>query len=203
MTASCATPAKSAPGSREAARHAARRAGEGLVPKHARADAPRVRDAHWVKPRLVAQVSFTEWTSDIDCAIRRSSDCATTRAPPEGRGARNAAGSRARSVESRHADESRSPALSARRHHEGRLAAYYEAVAEPMLRALEDRPLTLEHWNQGIDKPSWFHQNLGKEAADWLTVVDTPTRTTKSGTREAPCRRQRRFAALARRRCRC
>src|SRR5206468_645899 len=26
--------------------------------------APRLRDAHWVQPRLVAQVRFTEWTSD-------------------------------------------------------------------------------------------------------------------------------------------
>jgi len=26
--------------------------------------APRMRDAHWVKPRLVAQVRFTEWTHD-------------------------------------------------------------------------------------------------------------------------------------------
>ncbi|HYV67361.1 MAG TPA: non-homologous end-joining DNA ligase, partial [Myxococcales bacterium] len=26
--------------------------------------APRMRDAHWVKPRLVGQVSFTEWTHD-------------------------------------------------------------------------------------------------------------------------------------------
>src|SRR6185369_9759250 len=26
--------------------------------------APRLRDAHWVAPRLVAQVRFTEWTSD-------------------------------------------------------------------------------------------------------------------------------------------
>ncbi len=61
------------------------------------------------------------------------------------------------------------------------LADYYEAVAEPMLAALRDRPLALEHWNQGIDKPSWFHQNIGREGADWLTVIETPTRTTKSG----------------------
>src|SRR5207245_10660416 len=26
--------------------------------------APRLRDAHWVEPRLVAQVRFTEWTHD-------------------------------------------------------------------------------------------------------------------------------------------
>jgi ATP-dependent DNA ligase len=28
------------------------------------ADAPRLRDATWVEPRLVAQVGFTEWTRD-------------------------------------------------------------------------------------------------------------------------------------------
>jgi bifunctional non-homologous end joining protein LigD len=27
-------------------------------------DRPRMKDAHWVKPRLVAQVAFTEWTRD-------------------------------------------------------------------------------------------------------------------------------------------
>jgi bifunctional non-homologous end joining protein LigD len=46
-----------------------------------------------------------------------------------------------------------------------------------MLLTLRDRPLSLEHWNQGIDKPSWFHQGLGKEAPSWLTTVATPTRT--------------------------
>lgn len=61
------------------------------------------------------------------------------------------------------------------------VAAYYEAMAEPMLRALKDRPLALEHWNQGIHKGSWFHQSIGKEGPAWLTVVETPTRTTKSG----------------------
>src|SRR5439155_21192975 len=44
------------------------------------------------------------------------------------------------------------------------VADYYAAVAEPLLRALHDRPLSLEHWNQGIHAPSWFHQHLGKEA---------------------------------------
>lgn len=28
------------------------------------ADAPRLRDATWVEPRLVAQIGFTEWTRD-------------------------------------------------------------------------------------------------------------------------------------------
>ena len=28
------------------------------------AGAPRMRDAHWVEPELVAEVSFAEWTND-------------------------------------------------------------------------------------------------------------------------------------------
>ncbi|HYO74847.1 MAG TPA: non-homologous end-joining DNA ligase [Thermoanaerobaculia bacterium] len=38
--------------------------GKDEVPKPLVKDAPRVKVAHWVKPRLVAQVSFTEWTTD-------------------------------------------------------------------------------------------------------------------------------------------
>src|SRR4051812_19834589 len=34
------------------------------IPASVARDAPRVRDAKWVKPRLVAQVAFTEWTDD-------------------------------------------------------------------------------------------------------------------------------------------
>jgi bifunctional non-homologous end joining protein LigD len=58
------------------------------------------------------------------------------------------------------------------------IADYYAAIAEPMVRALRDRPLALEHWNEGIDRPSWFHQDVGRGAPAWLTTIDTPTRTT-------------------------
>jgi bifunctional non-homologous end joining protein LigD len=57
------------------------------------------------------------------------------------------------------------------------LAGYYEAVAEPLLRALADRPLALEHWNDGIDAPSWFQQDIGKDAARWMRLAEIPTRT--------------------------
>jgi len=56
------------------------------------------------------------------------------------------------------------------------VADYYAAVAEAMIRTLKDRPLALEHWNAGIDQPSWFHQNIGREAPPWVNVVETPTR---------------------------
>lgn len=59
------------------------------------------------------------------------------------------------------------------------VAEYFDAVAPAMIAALEDRPLALEHWNDGIDKGSWFQQNIGKEAEPWMTLIDTPTRTSK------------------------
>jgi DNA ligase D-like protein (predicted ligase) len=33
-------------------------------PPFAEGEAPRMRDAHWVEPQLVAQIGFTEWTRD-------------------------------------------------------------------------------------------------------------------------------------------
>ena len=151
------------------------------IPKSMAKDSPRDKKAHWVKPRLVAQVAFTEWTSDH--RLRH----------PSFLGLRDDKSATAKDVV-RETPESIAPESRVKFTNPDRvlyprdgitkadLVAYYEAVAEPMLRALAGRPLTLEHWNQGIDKPSWFHQNLGKEAPHWLSTIDTPTRTTKSGT---------------------
>ena len=40
------------------------RALERAEPPFADGEAPRMRDAHWVEPELVAQIGFTEWTRD-------------------------------------------------------------------------------------------------------------------------------------------
>jgi bifunctional non-homologous end joining protein LigD len=57
------------------------------------------------------------------------------------------------------------------------VADYYQAVSEPLLRAIQDRPLSLIHWNQGVHKPSWFHQDVGGDAEEWMTIASTPART--------------------------
>src|SRR5207245_7783079 len=63
------------------------------------------------------------------------------------------------------------------------VAAYYDAVAPALLNALIDRPLTLVHWNQGIEEPSWFQQDVGAMAEDWMRIVETPARTKKGSVR--------------------
>jgi bifunctional non-homologous end joining protein LigD len=140
-------------------------------------DAPRVKTATWVKPRLVGQVQFTEWTTDH--RLRHPSFLGLR----EDKGVKDVVKETPEVTQSRVTLTNPDRLLYPKDGYTKKdIVAYYEAVAEPMLRALQGRPLTLEHWNQGIHKPSWFHQNIGKEGPKWLKLIDTPTRTTKSGT---------------------
>ncbi|TMA18693.1 MAG: DNA ligase D [Deltaproteobacteria bacterium] len=137
--------------------------------------APRLRDAHWVKPRLVAQVRFTEWTSDGKLRHPAFQGLRADKKPEECLREKPA-----KAVVTKPRVELSNP---------GRLlfpkdkitkadvAAYYQAVAPAMLRALRERPLALVHWNQGIEKAKWFQQDVGKMAEEWMTLVETPART--------------------------
>jgi len=140
-----------------------------VVPQSPARDAPRERAATWVRPRFVVQVAFTEWTGDnrlrhpAFLGIREDKGVSeVVREKPL--------------VTLTNPDRVLYPRDKITKQD---LADYYEAVSEPMIRALRDRPLALEHWNQGIAKPSWFHQDVGKGAPDWVATIDTPTRTTK------------------------
>ncbi|MCM6772342.1 ATP-dependent DNA ligase [Nocardia sp. CDC159] len=60
------------------------------------------------------------------------------------------------------------------------LVRYYQAVAEPILRTLRDRPVLLERYPDGAGGKSWFQKRVPKSVPDWLqtTVVSTPNGTT-------------------------
>lgn len=148
-------------------------------------DAPRVRDATWVRPRLVAQVAFTEWTADHRLRHPSFLGLRPDKEPEEvirekpvaeiaRSGRQPSAVSRQKVVVNlTNPDRLLYPRDGITKTD---VANYYEAVSGPMIRALRDRPLSLEHWNQGIDKPSWFHQDVRREAPPWATTIDTPTR---------------------------
>jgi bifunctional non-homologous end joining protein LigD len=79
------------------------------------------------------------------------------------------------------------------------VADYYQAVSAPLLHALNDRPLAVVHWNQGIDKSRWFHQNTGDDAPPWATVVDTPAKTKRGHARHLVADRPETLRWLAQR----
>ncbi len=148
--------------------------------------APRTKGYTWVEPRLVAQVRFTEWTADGKLrhpsfqGIRddkRPEECTREESPAAAAQERVlvATGSAA---EVKLTNPGR--VLWPRdRISKSDLADYLARVAAPMLRALADRPLALEHWPKGIDEPSWYQQNVGDDAEAWMTLVETPTRTSQ------------------------
>ncbi|GAB2656314.1 DNA polymerase domain-containing protein [Nocardia goodfellowii] len=60
------------------------------------------------------------------------------------------------------------------------LVRYYQAVAEPFLGVVRDRPLLLERYPDGASGKSWFQKRVPKTAPDWLHTVEvsTPNGTT-------------------------
>ncbi len=143
------------------------------VDKPVPAGAPRARDAVWIEPKHVCQVTFTEWTPDGKLRHpsfqglrpdKRPDECVREEpaAPP--------------SVEVKltSPDKLMYPEDGVTKQ---MVADYYRAMATPMLAALADRPLALEHWPKGIHAPPWFQQNIGAEGQDWMEYAETPTRT--------------------------
>lgn len=60
------------------------------------------------------------------------------------------------------------------------LVRYYQAVAEPLMRSLRERPLLLERYPNGAGGKSWFQKRVPKHTPPWLrtTEVATPNGTT-------------------------
>jgi bifunctional non-homologous end joining protein LigD len=53
----------------------------------------------------------------------------------------------------------------------GDLIRYYRSVAEYILPHLEDRPLTLQRYPNGIEGPSFFEKNAPRGLPDWVETV--------------------------------
>ena len=53
----------------------------------------------------------------------------------------------------------------------GDLIAYYRSVAKWLVPHLEDRPLTLQRWPDGIDRQSFFEKQAPKFKPEWIPTV--------------------------------
>jgi bifunctional non-homologous end joining protein LigD len=135
----------------------------------------------------VAQIRFTEWTEDGKLRHPAFQGLRTDKTPAEATRERPAAAPPAPKSAARKRPREQ-PAEAQKLTNPQRvlypkdkitkaeIAAYYQTVSEPLLKALKDRPLTLIHWNQGIDKSKWFQQDIGAQREDWMTVAETPAR---------------------------
>ena len=147
---------------------------------------PRVAAARWVKPALVAEVAFTEWTSEGKMRHPSFQGLREDKAPSDV--IREAAGSRV-AGEAKVADAAPSGGSTVggvRLTHPERvfypkprvtkldLARYYEAVADAMLPHLADRPTTLVRCPDGISGQCFYQRHAGAGAAGSLKRVKIP-----------------------------
>jgi bifunctional non-homologous end joining protein LigD len=150
------------------------------------------RRAHWVKPMLVAEVSFAEWTDDgtlrhpsfqglrADKPARQVvRERSLVQADPKSSGKPLPAASRAKAPAGQAANTVSGVALT----HPDKilysdaaltkrdLALYYATVGERMLPHLRDRPLTLLRCPNGFDKDCFYQKNAEASANDAISRV--------------------------------
>jgi len=146
------------------------------------------RRAHWVKPVLVAEISFTEWTADGTLrhpsfqglrADKRAADVVREQesvrdgdAPPgavSGRGKRASIDKDAiAGVSLSNPDKVLYPEAQLTKRD---LASYYAAVGDWMLPHLRNRPLTLVRCPNGWDKTCFYQKNAEDGLHETLSRV--------------------------------
>jgi bifunctional non-homologous end joining protein LigD len=145
--------------------------------------------AHWVKPELVCEMSFSEWTSEGSMRHPQFEGLRPDKSPkdvhmekkkklilkPEKDGVAvgGASPSSARSgsslpFEPTHLDKVFFPKY---KYTKGDLLKYYESVAEYILPYLKDRPLSLNRMPNGINGESFFQKN-NEHLPDWVPSAD-------------------------------
>ena len=135
--------------------------------------------AHWVKPALVAQVRFTEWTNEGQLrhpaflGLRDDVEVKMTRRerPVDADAVASAPGGE-RNLKFSNLDKVLWPGDG---YTKGDLIAYYRSVAPWIVPHLKDRPLTLERYPNGIDQGSFFEKNAPRGLPEWVQTVKVPS----------------------------
>ncbi len=141
-----------------------------VVAKPQAAGTPRVKAATWVKPRLVAQVTFTEWTRDGKLRHPSFQGLRLDKKPEEcvredARSVPQAAV--AHEVKLTSADRVVFPKSGITK---GEVFRYYEQLAPQLVTALSGRPLSLQQWPKGIADKGFFRQQVHRPP-EWATTV--------------------------------
>ena len=150
------------------------------------ANPPRGADArgvHWVRPELVAEVAFTEFTGDGVLRHPTFQGLRDDKSPKDVRretpsrtpGRERAPGRKAAAAKKAHADYPLTNPDKVLYPKDGvtkrELLDYYALVAERMLPHVANRPLTLVRAPNGVGKPSFFQKHPGKGTPEGLRSV--------------------------------
>ena len=133
---------------------------------------------HWVKPEVVCEMNFSEWTSDGYMRHPQFKGLRTDKKPSDVHKERAKAAMPTKEdkpkqsgklpFEVTHQDKVFFPK---HKYTKGDLFKYYESTAEYILPYLKDRPLSLNRMPNGITGPSFFQKN-NEHLPDWVPSAD-------------------------------
>jgi bifunctional non-homologous end joining protein LigD len=127
---------------------------------------------HWVKPEVVCEMSFSEWTDDTlmrhpvfeglrpDKPAEKVHKEIAMHTPPKKAGSAG--------PQFTHLDKVFFPK---HKYTKGDLINYYRQIAPYILPYLKDRPLSLNRQPGGVTDPGFFQKNM-EHLPDWVPVVD-------------------------------
>jgi len=131
---------------------------------------------HWVRPELVCEMSFSEWTNDgsmrhpVFEGLRPDKNPKSIRRETPKRTAKQKESkvTKKPQLEFTHLDKEFFP-----KHHytKGDVLHYYESVADYILPYLNDRPLSLLRQPNGITGEGFFQKNM-EHLPDWVPSTD-------------------------------
>src|SRR5687768_15693155 len=128
---------------------------------------------HWVKPELICEMSFSEWTSDgsmrhpVYEGLRPDKKPASIHKEEEKHVVKNNPAAPAH-TEFTHLDKVFFPKHG---YTKGDVISYYEAIAPYILPYLKDRPLSLLRQPDGITGEAFFQKNMS-HLPSWIPSVD-------------------------------
>jgi bifunctional non-homologous end joining protein LigD len=156
---------------------------------------PRIRkgDVVWVEPKLVAQVSFAEWTHDghlrapVYLGLREDKDASEVRSEPAAP-IPDTIRKGKRVLRLSNLDK---PFWSDESITKGDLLAYYRDVAAVVVPHVRDRPFTMKRYPDGWQGKFFFQKDRPQGMPDWIPTVNIEVTT-----RDRPRQRRRIDAPL-------
>ena len=125
----------------------------------------------WVKPELIAQVKFANWTSEgrlrapVYLGMRRDKAPAEVVREAVSEASQEAPKESPREVKFTHPEKIYYPEDKITK---GELLRYYDAVAPLLVPHLKDRPLSLKRYPNGIHADYFFQKNTPESYPSWL-----------------------------------
>lgn len=122
--------------------------------------------AFWVKPKLICEVSFAEWTQEGILRQPIFMGLRTDKKPKEV--TQEVSVPRTGVPQLTHLDKVYFPKEG---YTKGDLLEYYDSVAPYMLPYLKQRPVSLYRLPNGIDEQGFFQKNLDAHTPDWVSTI--------------------------------